>query len=171
MVRFFRTDFLASFRSKFLLHLALAWLTGLLFGVYIACSSNHSIYLVMRSAPESAVSIVGLLAAMLLPLLLTALAVYISKIQFVIPVAFCKAFLFAYLSVAALCCRIAGGWLLWLLLLFGDILSAPVYLRLWMRIPDNKPKFALFASSLAAIVVIGFLDFHYISPFLAKILI
>lgn len=170
MVRFFRTDFLASFRNKFALHLALAWLTGLLFGAYVACSSDSSLFLLMRSAPQCSVSISSLLSAMLLPLLLTALAVYISKIQYLIPIAFGKAFLFAYISVAAFGCRSTGGWLYWLLLLFGDIFSAPVLLRLWMQIPVAKHKGALFLSSCATVLTIGFLDFQYISPFLARIL-
>ena len=170
MVRFFRSDFLASFRSKFVLHLASAWLTGLLSGAYIACSSNPSVFLLMRSAPRSAVSIVGLLAVMLLPLLLTALAVYISRIFFLIPVAFVKAFLFSYLSVAVYCSRSTGGWLLWFLFLFSDIFSAPVFLRLWMRISGAERKGTLFLGSAVAVLMIGFLDFQYISPFLAKIL-
>lgn len=170
MVRFFRTDFLSSLRSKFALHLASAWLTGFLFGAFIACSSDPSLFLMMRSASNSAVSIVGLLGAMLLPLLLTALAVYISKISFLIPIAFSKAFLFAFLSVAAFGCRSAGGWLYWLLLMFGDICSAPVYLKLWMQIPETRQRGTLFLSSLIAVLIIGFLDFQYISPFLATIL-
>ena len=170
MVRFFRTAFLSSFRSKFALHLASAWLTGLLFGAFFACSSDPSLFLVMRSAHKSAVSIVGLLSSMLLPLLLTALAVYISKIYFLIPIAFSKACLYAYISVAAFGCRSTGGWLYWLLLLFGDICSAPVYLRLWMQIPTTLSKGPLFLSSLAGVLIIGFLDFQYISPFLAAIL-
>ena len=170
MVRFFRTDFLSSFRSKFALHLASAWLIGLLFGAFFACSSDPSLFLMMRSAHKSAVSIVGLLGVMLLPLLLTALAVYISKIYFLIPIVFGKAFLFAYISVAAFCCRNTGGWLYWLLLLFGDICSAPIYLRLWMQIPTAPRKGLMFFSSSVAVLIIGFLDFQYISPLLATIL-
>ena len=170
MVRFFRTAFLSSFRSKFALHLASAWLIGLLFGAFFACSSDPSLFLMMRSAHKSAVSIVGLLGVMLLPLLLTALAVYISKIYFLIPIVFGKAFLFAYISVAALGCRNTGGWLYWLLLLFGDICSAPIYLKLWMQIPTTQRKGPLFLSSVAGVLIIGFLDFQYISPFLATIL-
>ena len=170
MVRFFRTDFLSSFRSKFALHLASAWLIGLLFGAFFACSSDPSLFLMMRSAHKSAVSIVGLLGVMLLPLLLTALAVYISKLHFLIPIASGKAFLFAYISVAALGCRNTGGWLYWLLLLFGDICSAPIYLKLWMQIPTTQRKGPLFLSSVAGVLIIGFLDFQYISPFLATIL-
>ena len=170
MVRFFRTAFLSSFRSKFALHLASAWLTGLLFGAFFACSSDPSLFLVMRSAHKSAVSIVGLLSSMLLPLLLTALAVYISMIYFLIPIAFSKACLYAYISVVAFSCRSTGGWLYWLLLLFGDVCSAPIYLKLWMQIPTTQRKGPLFLSSVAGVLIIGFLDFQYISPFLATIL-
>ena len=170
MVRFFHTAFLSSFRSKFALHLASAWLSGLLFGAFIACSSEPSLFLMMRSTPHCTVSIVGLLGVMLLPLLLTALAVYISKICFLIPIALWKAFLFAYISVAAFSCRSTGGWLYWLLLLFGDICSAPIYLKLWMQIPTTQRKGPLFLSSVAGVLIIGFLDFQYISPFLAAIL-
>ena len=170
MVRFFRTAFLSSFRSKFALHLASAWLTGLLFGAFFACSSDPSLFLMMRSAHKSAVSIVGLMGIMLLPLLLTALAVYISKIYFLIPIAFSKACLYAYISVVAFSCRSTGGWLYWLLLLFGDVCSAPIYLKLWMQIPTTQRKGPLFLSSVAGVLIIGFLDFQYISPFLATIL-
>ena len=166
----FPIGFPVHFCSNFSRNLAFTWLTGLSFGAYIACSTDPSLLSQMHSISIGTVSIIGLAIVLLLPLLLTALAVFISKIQLLIPIAFAKAFFFAYLSAAILYSGRLGNWIIWLLLLFSDICAMPILLWLWMQLPQVKRPSWILTGSTIAIICIGFLDLQFISPFLANIL-
>lgn len=171
MVSFFRPHFLVCERRQLTWSLAFFWCVGLLAGAAVAASTDISRFNTMRTAVFSCVSISGLVVCLLLPLLFSALAVYISQIRLLVPIAFCKAFLFSFLSTAMWRLYPTSGWMLRQLLLFSDCLAAPVLLWLWIRLSLAPNRFAgrNIMAACVLMAVIGCLDLHFISPFLADL--
>lgn len=153
-------------------HLACAWILGLISGVFFSLYAGGALLSSMRAAVLSRVSIVPLLSAMTLPLLFSAFAVYISQPRLLIPIAFCKAFLFSYLSLALFAAFGSAGWLIHLLFMFGDILMLPVLWSFWLRSLSGGRSSALRCTVpvLIIAVIIGCTEYRFISPFLAKVL-
>ena len=173
MVSFFRPIFTGHSRRHFTLYLAFFWCVGLASGAAVAVSTDPSRFSMMRAAVDSCVSITSLAGSLLLPLFFSALAVYISQIWLLVPIAFWKAFVFSYLNTALVFVHPSSGWLLRHLLLFSDCFAVPVLLWLWIRLsgPDSRTPFRIFSGALGALVLIGCLDFRFISPFLSNLLL
>lgn len=164
MPRFFRKDSVA--------FLAFLWIAGLISGTVTSFSADTSFLPLMRSALYSPVSIVCLLSAMLLPLLFSAFAVYISSAWLLIPVVFFKGFSYAYFGFGILTSFGSAGWLIHLLLIFSDTWILPVLWMYWLRAPVNGRSGLLTDTvpAVSAALLIGSLDISVISPLLAQIL-
>lgn len=150
--------------------LACAWVSGLVLGAVLP--ANDFLVSAMRRAAAGPVSITGLLAAILLPFLFSAFAVYSSEFWLLIPIAFIKAFLFSFSGAAVIYSFGQSGWLVRLLLIFSDSLMLPFLWWYWLQaLSFGKTRF-LFNSIcvLIAAFIIGSLDFTVISPFLVKVL-
>ena len=171
MVRFFRARIMQSGRSSTAIILAFMFFTGLLCGTVTATYTEPSYLLMMRRGLTYPVSIVVLLPAVILPLLFSALAVFISQLWLLIPIAFLKAYLYGFLSSCIYISGQASGWLLHGLFMCTDCLSIPVMFWFWFRSCSNT-KSNLSSFLLAVILVIGiaFIDYQFISPFLASLL-
>ncbi len=165
----FRQNLAAWLRKETIPFLASAWLLGLVSGSFFSVSAGNSFLLTMRAAASSHVSIFGLLASILLPLLFSAFAVYISQPWLLVPIAFGKAFFFSYLALAVLSAFGSAGWLIRWLLMFSDSLSLPVLWWYWLRAVSGRRKFADTAAAFLAALVIGSVDFYMISPVLANL--
>lgn len=152
--------------------LAFPWISGLVTGVVTSYFAGNSFFSLMRSVISSPVSIVGLLSAMLLPLLFSAFAVYISSPWLLIPTVFLKGFFYAYLCFGILLCFGDAGWLIRLLLIFSDTLMLPVFWMYWIRGLRGGRSDLLIrtAPAFSTALLIGSIDFSVISPFLGEIL-
>ena len=172
MVGFF--GFLLSFfqcrtaRTK----LAVLWLLGLLSGSLVSLSAGTLLAPTMRSAVSGGMSIFGLLAALLLPLLFTAMAVFISQPALLFPVVFLKGFLFSFTGSGVLAAFGTSGWLIRVLLMFSDLLVLPLLWWVWIQVFSGERNTVLRCNALAFViaVVIGCFDYTLVAPFLAGLL-
>lgn len=160
------------FRKDSVAFLAFPWITGLIAGAITSIFAGDSFLPLMRGALYSPVSIVSLLSAMLLPLLFSAFAVYISCQWLLIPVVVAKGFLYAFFCAGILFSFGSAGWLLRLLLIFSDTLMLPVFWMFWLRSLKSGKSGILMrvVPAVSAALLIGSIDHTLISPFLAEIL-
>lgn len=153
------------------IHLWLSWVFGLISGIAFSYCSDSFVSL-MRGAALSPVSIVGLGAVMILPFLLSAFAVIIDHPGLLIPLAFCKAFLFAACAASVDHSFGDSGWLIRALLMFSDLCSLPVLFWLWTSCftRGKDHYFRIITISFVLIILIGSVDFLIIAPFLASVI-
>lgn len=141
---------------------------GLLLGVFLTSYAAEDYFLLMRRAAGSPVSIVGLFANILLPFLLAAYTVSISKPVLLYAVCFCKAALFAFCFCGVQRSFGSAGWLVWFLMQFSDLCMLPVLFWFSFRylgggIHPLKRDIAIGCVIGAAA---GLLDYCLVSPFL-----
>lgn len=171
MVRFFRCRFMDSPRRVRGVFLACVLLLGVFCGSIFSGLAEPVLFQLMRTAAESRVSIVCLLPVILLPVVLSAFAVYIGLYWLLIPIAFAKAFCFGYLCSGILILYPYSGPLFAVLFLFTDVLSLPVLCWFWLRCTRGRePGLQAVAPSVILIVGIGIINDQLISPFLASLL-
>ncbi len=160
------------FYSKFsTIFLAFCWCTGLFLGCYLPQYLDHSYFSLMHKAVNRSVSIVGLFAV-LVPFLISAIAVYFSQTWLIFPICFFKSFSFAFIAACVTIAFSSSGWLVRSLLLFTDILSAPVVLGYWLRLVKTPANKAFQDSAVCAAICAIFcsLDYFVVSPFLAGLI-
>lgn len=152
--------------------LALAWFLGLISGILFSVMASDSVFPTMRAAATGCVSISGLLSAILLPLLFSAFAVYISQPLLLIPIAFGKAFVFSFVGMSVMAAYGSAGWLVRFLLMFSDCMMLPFLWWYWLRYLSGSRASAFCSTALlvSLAVIIGSFDYRVISPFLADIL-
>ena len=151
--------------------LALFWAAGLLLGAIFSLSADTLLLPTMRTALFGSMSISGLLASLLLPLLFTAFAVYISQPILILLIAFLKAFLFSFTAMGLLMTFGASAWLIRILLMFSETLTLPLLWWLWMYLLSENcmVRYGTIPVGLA-IVLFGCVDYTFIGPFLAALL-
>lgn len=154
------------------LFLALFWIGGILFGIWISSVSGGHLASLMRSAPHDAVSIVGLVFITFFPFFLSALAVSIFGRWLLHPIACCKGLLTAFVSMGMFQCYGCAGWLIRLFLCFSDLVSLPLLYLFWLRLldKDNSNGIRDAFLYLVPIFCIGSIDFCLISPFFADLI-
>ena len=152
--------------------LALFWTVGLLLGSFTSLSADTLLVPTMHTALHSGMSISGLLAALLLPLLITAFAVYIRQPLLLFPVAFVKAFLYSFTGTGLLTAFGSSAWLIRILLMFADSLSLPLLFWVWLRVLSDDQTMALrsIAITAALALMIGCFDYAFVAPFLASLI-
>lgn len=154
--------------SRFLL--AVFWILGLMFGVFLSFSAGGSFVSLMRLACDSPVSIIALLMTILLPFLLTALAVYVSEPRLLLIFCFLKAACFSFVSVLAFRAFASAGWLVRCLLMFADICTLPLLYGSWNRHIAGDTKLRIGdLGILSGAILACCLDYACISPFLAEL--
>lgn len=153
-------------------HLCFSWLAGLISGAGASVLAGDTLVSAMRAASSGCVSISGLLSVLLLPLLFSALAVYICQIRLLFPIAFVKAFCFSFAAMAVDRAFGSAGWLVRLLLLFGSGASLPVLWWFWVRLITSRQNHILgdFVAAMTAISVIACFDHWIIAPFLTDLI-
>lgn len=161
-----------SFRKGWRFFLALFWFAGLLCGIFAYLSAEDSILSLMRMTPSGSVSIVGLLCVTVLPFLLSAFAVSISMPALILLLCFCKAFLFAFVSLGVLQVFGTAGWLFRWLFLFGDCAVIPVLYCFWLQHPVVLRQAFHWKTALlpTAGLIIGIVDYRIISLLLAGLI-
>ena len=172
LIRSFRSLLFYISRNTVLLTLYLSFLLGLLAGSYCSFFADPYIFSLMRMATSCRVSIVGSLAALLLPFAFSAFAIYTSCVRLLYLIAFAKAFTFSFLSTGFLQILGDSGWLFQLLLMFGNLASLPLLCWLWLHTCNNGRDSNLHCALVVLPVVcaIGYFDYCCISPFLANLI-
>ena len=150
-------------------------LTSMLF---LGCAAG--IWLSRDAAPQFADAVgvlsdsaggFALILILAMPMLFSALAVYVKRPVFLLPLAFWKAFFFSYVFCGFMSVCGSAGWMVCSLGLFSGLCSLPVLCWYWLRHMGGR-KFSLrsFLAALALLFAAGLLDLRVVSPFLAKIL-
>jgi len=171
MVKLSFYDLPSFWRKGAALILASSFLLGHLLGVCFSCIASDPFFSAMRAAVSSRVSITGLLAAMVLPFLFSAFAVYIKQPMLLIPIAFVEAFLFSCLGYGIYAACGSAGWLVVILVMFGQFGALPLLYWYWhFHISGRVFDPSRFCLVLAVLLTIGFIDYYWIVPFLADII-
>lgn len=146
--------------------LAFAWYNGLLVGTLIAAMVDIDVFSLMRTAGDSRVSIVVLMAVIIIPFLISVLSVSLSKPWLLLPVCFFKAFSLGYCISGVCIIYGSAGWLVRLLLLFSSTVSAPVLYWFWLRHISGTKKYLWLDFMICAAVVflITVIDYRMIAP-------
>lgn len=153
------------------LALAFFFFLGQSLGILFSGSAGGLFHSSMSAVVSSRVSVFGLLSSVMLPLLISAFAVYIRQPLLLIPTAFWKAFLFSYLGCGLYRAWGNAGWLVSGLVMFGSVCSMPVLCWYWLRHIGGRPfDPRAFGLSLAGLAIVGILDYCLILPFLAEII-
>ena len=151
---------------------SLAWLTGLLFGIFFVPYAGEAYISLMRSAAGCAVSIVGLFAMVLVPFLLAALAVFYNLPALIYLLGFTKAFSHALCAGGIAAAFGSAGWLIRFLLLFSDCCTLPLLCWFMMRCLDSGKQYLrkdLSACLIISVAVCGF-DYLIVSPLLVTLI-
>ena len=149
--------------------LALAWTLGLVFGFCaIAAGLLSPAFGQAIKLPPSLFSIISVL---LLPIVVSLLAVFAGQRWLIYPLAFLKALTFAYVGWSVVITFGSAGWLIRLLFMFSDCACVPLLWWFWNR--ALKLEFdALLPASLSAgltVLGIGIVDYGVVAPFLVNL--
>lgn len=160
-------------RKARIIYLAFSSCLGSSFGIYTAGLSSFDISFLMRMAGVCRVSIVGLAAVTLLPLLITAAAVLLSKPNLLFLLTFAKACLYSY-CLYGICCGFTGaGLLVCFLLLFSD--SAVVLLIHWFSFRNicgfTDSSFRELLGIIVFCISVGIVDYCIVSSFLTSLIL
>lgn len=134
LCRFFRGDSILGSRMV----LACSWVCGLVCGLSSAFFRQTSFISVMRGLSFRTVSIVGVICVFLLPFLISAIAVSISKLWLIYPVCFCKAYLFMWVSWGILMAYPENAWGIRLVIMFADCCLTPLLYGFWLLSLDSE---------------------------------
>lgn len=132
-------------------------------------SAGSSLASLMRSTPQDAVSIAGLLCLTFFPFLISAFAVSLSRSALFL-VCFGKAFLFAFAALGVSQAFGCAGWLLLRLILFSDCMLLPLLYFLWLRLLAGNSCGWENACIWALALLIVSIDYRIISPILASLI-
>lgn len=153
------------------LSIVASWCAGLFLGCLVFFHADPEYFSWMRTACYRPVSIVGLSAVTLLPLLIYSISCFAFRSRLVLAFLFIKSFLFFICSAMVLSAFCSGGWLVRSLLMFTD--NAIVFCMLWLyfRLMNSHHRrmrdLILYISCLGIIVC---MDYFAISPYLARLL-
>ena len=151
--------------------LCIAWILGLACGMIYAYHASDRFFAMMRSAAEGSVSIVGMFVIYALPFLLSAFAVFISRRELLIPLAFLKAFSFSAILFSFELAFCSAGWIIRLLVMLPDLVAMPLLLYYWFRCLEEERSNVMMDLAICAgfIGLLVFFESCFISPFLAMI--
>lgn len=153
------------FHSKVLLYVS--FLSGLLIAYPAVLCFGETLYSAMRMFVSFHVSIIGLLCSLLIPLFISAFAVYSNESWIITTLAFLKAFSFGCCSIVITSAFRSSGFLAHYLVLFSDIHLLCILWWFWLRhYPCNHKSLCLSTTiSCTAAVFVCILDSLLISPF------
>ena len=156
-------------RYIFLRKIALTffWILGLLSGTLLVSKLPAVSVSMMRAIALERTSIVGLAISLSFPLLLSVITLRLSMPSLLFPIAFIKAFLFAYSSFGVSLVFGDAGWLLRWLFIFSDSIMVICLLWFWFRNVSgciNSAKRDFVICTLFAVIVFC-IDCFIVSPF------
>ncbi len=147
--------------------LAFAYFAGALLGAWVSLQADDSLRSIMRAVVTGPGSFFDLLLVRLLPLLFTAFAVYIGQCWLLVPIAFVRAFLFAFLRVGIQAAFGDAGWLIMWLFAFSSLMSMPLLWFFWICCIRQRERFFPVYFPLAALAMLGLtiFDYYLVLPF------
>jgi hypothetical protein len=149
--------------------LGIFWFLGMLSAVVTYSQTRISFSSLMRLAAADQVSIVSLILSLLLPYLLSAFAVYISKPLLLLPIAFLRGFSLMLVFMGASEAFGSAGWLVRSLFLFSDLSFMPFLYLFWHRNISGVTQDGRWVCCMVGIFI-ACLDYRYVSPFLVGLL-
>ena len=169
---FFGCLYFDSARRQRLRILAFVWICGLLLGLTLGLFAANSMIPLTRQVVSVPVSTGWLLLSAVMPVAVSAFAVYRSDIRLLIPVVFLEACGLAFVGTLVLISFGSAGWLVRLLLTFTGSAVLPVLWVLWLRgfSGDGEISLVPFVPAFSAAFLIGCIDCAMVSPFLTHIL-
>ncbi len=168
--RFRRILYWLSCKKEYALLLAF-WLCGLLCGTILAVKTSESYYSMMRTAADSPVSIVSLFVTALLPFLICAFAARSGRRWLLYVICFCKALIFSHGLLVAFNAFGSAGWLILPMLHFPDLVLTPFFCWFCIRNLINRENlFRDLGVCIAIWIIAGYLNFSFVSSFLAKLI-
>ena len=167
-----RTDLTSFWRKYGPLFLALSWFVGMLLGISAALTASEFLVPMMRESVKCSASIPGLLAATLLPFLLSAYAVSLSEPWLLLIISALKAFGFSFCASGVSLAFGQSSWLVRFLFLFSDHCLIPVlYLYLLRHIRGHTELKAWeFPVCIGSALLVGTIDYCLIAPFLVTLI-
>lgn len=152
--------------------LAICWGSGVLGGLLMAFSMEEVLDPLLRQGASMSPSASGLLAATVLPFLLSAFAVSLSEPWLLLIISTFKAFSFSYCACGISLAFGQSSWLVRFLFLFSDLFLVPLlYLFCVRHISGNQKRFRSEAVCCVLIAcVLCAVDYCYISPFLVSVM-
>ncbi len=168
MARFLHSIDSFTFRKYNPFFLALSWILGLGYGVFVFRNTGSDLVSLMPLAVMRQPSIFGLLLSSVLPFLFSAFAVYICVPGLLLVISFVKAFLLAYVSCGIFSAFGSCGWLIRWLLLFTDLIGTVFLYLYWLRHISGVRVFSFrrFAGYLSVLFLTLWVDISCISPLL-----
>lgn len=160
-----------SFNKK-IFAVACFWLLGLISGAAVAWKTAIIHTSLTQSLYYSDLSVVGFLAMLIFPYLLSAVLFRTSIGKCVFLLILIKAYSFSWSSVTFLLTFGCAGWLFRLLFMFSSCLTSVLLLWYWIRnfSNDRKGKKSDLFLCLVLTLIIGFIDFSIISPLGVRLL-
>lgn len=152
--------------------LGVSWLSGMVLGTLTANATKDDLIPMIQSSICSPVSIIGLLAAALLPFLLSAFAVLMSEPWLLLIISTFKAFSFSFCACGVSLAFGQSGWLVRFLFLFSDLCLVPLLYFYWLRHISGNIKVRQWELPicLCAAAAIGGIDYCFIAPFLVSLM-
>ena len=162
-----KTIVLLKSQQRFYYYFSVAWLAGLVAGLFAATHSTTLHNTLTQSLSYSRLSVVGFLVSLSFPFLLSAIFFRMSLFGLVIPLIFGKAFSYSWCVCAILILFGDAGWLLCRLLIFSDSIVTVLLLWYWFRGLDreNVRRQVDLLLCLVIALAIGCIDCCAISPF------
>ena len=168
-----RTNIAGFFQCKErVILLFIFWIIGLICGLYFVSFSDYQVLEPFRWSPYCVPSFWGIMLATILPVLVSAVAVFCSAPILIYIFSILKAFSFGTCLCGIIAVFGQSGWLIRFALLFSDNVMAVVSIWLWVRcLSLNRFVIAKELLVSAAIAVgLCFVDFFLISPYLAYLM-
>ena len=159
------------FRRNPRMILAICFISGLAFGAAFSGSADSMAQLT-PAALSAHGSLMGLLSAVLLPFLLSALVIVMGQPLLLLLIAFFKAFLAGFLGCSILRFYGSAGLLVRGLFLFSECATLPVLYYYWYRhlLPNRQSVPLTTATAVFAAVLAGTIDYCFVSPFLTAVI-
>ena len=147
--------------------ISLFWILGLIIGFIVSWNMEAIHNALANSLLHSDASVVGFLASLIFPFLLSAVFFKFSVWKGICILAFLKAFTFSYCSTTIVCCFGSAGWLLRCILAFSGSTTGVILLWFWIRScrQTTRSGYQDLFLCLFLTLVVGFIDYCMISPF------
>ena len=168
---FLTQNLVAAGRHSCKMVLALLWCFGLICGASAAACTDIPVSL-MRACCNAGVSIVGLFLIPFFPFMISAIAVYCSIPLLIYLCVLAKSFLLGFCAWALIGTFSVGGWLICLLLLFTDLLTAPALYFFQLRCLRGVVKDIISSGVYTVLwfVAVSLADYLWVVPLLRDII-
>lgn len=154
------------------LFLALFWLGGFLCGVLTSLKWEGVVSSLIGSAFAESISMVVLVLVTFFPFLISAFAVSASCPVLILPISFCKAFLFSFVSFGFWRFYGSAGWMVHLLLMFPNLVAMPSLYYFWQRHISGEQGVQRWEliGALMLCVLLGSIEYCILSPLLGRLI-